>query len=80
MGVATTVEVGVRDLKHNLSKYLERVRGEEDVLVTDHGRPVPIVVAELLAIAVVPVAACVAVARTLGRRISWSRSHLRSAG
>jgi prevent-host-death family protein len=34
------VEVGVRDLKNNLSRYLDRVREGEDVIVTEHGRPV----------------------------------------
>jgi prevent-host-death family protein len=35
------VEVGVRDLKNNLSRYLGRVQqGEEEVIVTDRGRPV----------------------------------------
>lgn len=36
----TRVEVGVRDLKNNLSRYLDRVREGEDVIVTEHGRPV----------------------------------------
>lgn len=41
MEVATSkVEVGVRDLKNNLSRYLERVRSGEEVVVTDRGRPV----------------------------------------
>lgn len=41
MGVATsTTEVGIRDLKNGLSKYLERVRAGEEVIVTDRGRPV----------------------------------------
>jgi prevent-host-death family protein len=41
MEVATSrVEVGVRDLKNNLSRYLDRVRGGEEVVVTQHGRPV----------------------------------------
>jgi prevent-host-death family protein len=43
MKVATSgvsVEVGVRELKNNLSRYLERVRAGERVVVTDHGRPV----------------------------------------
>jgi prevent-host-death family protein len=41
MNVATSrVEVGVRDLKNNLSRYLDRVREGEDVIVTDRGRPV----------------------------------------
>jgi prevent-host-death family protein len=38
MGVATSV--GVRDLKNNLSRYLDRVRSGEEIVVTDRGRPV----------------------------------------
>jgi prevent-host-death family protein len=39
--VATSqVEVGVRDLKNNLSRYLDRVRQGEDVIVTERGKPV----------------------------------------
>lgn len=34
------VEVGVRDLKNNLSRYLDRVQGGEEVIVTDRGKPV----------------------------------------
>lgn len=37
---ATSVEVGIRDLKNGLSKYLDRVRAGEEVIVTDRGRPV----------------------------------------
>jgi prevent-host-death family protein len=33
-------EVGVRELKNNLSRYLERVRNGESVVVTDRGKPV----------------------------------------
>lgn len=41
MSVATTrSEVGIRDLKNNLSKYIDRVRSGEEVVVTDRGRPV----------------------------------------
>jgi prevent-host-death family protein len=41
MDVATsTVEVGVRDLKNNLSRYLSRVQDGEEVIVTDRGKPV----------------------------------------
>lgn len=41
MDVATVrTEVGIRDLKNNLSRYLERVRDGEEVVVTDHGRPI----------------------------------------
>jgi prevent-host-death family protein len=41
MDVATSqIEVGIRDLKNGLSKYIERVRAGEVVIVTDRGRPV----------------------------------------
>ena len=41
MEVATCrVEVGVRELKNNLSRYLDRVREGAEVIVTDRGRPV----------------------------------------
>ena len=41
MKVATSrSEVGIRDLKNELSKYIERVRAGEEVIVTDRGRPV----------------------------------------
>lgn len=42
MNIAITVrsEVGVRDLKNNLSRYLDRVARGEEVVVTEHGRPV----------------------------------------
>ncbi len=46
MDVATSrVEVGVRELKNHLSRYLGRVRDGEEVVVTDHGRPVARLVA-----------------------------------
>ena len=34
------MEVGVRDLRDNLSRYLERVRRGEEVVVTDRGRAI----------------------------------------
>jgi prevent-host-death family protein len=43
MNVATKcppAEVGVRDLKNNLSRYIEQVRGGQEVIVTDRGQPV----------------------------------------
>jgi prevent-host-death family protein len=41
MPVATSrLEVGVRDLKNNLSRYLDRVSEGDEVVVTEHGRPV----------------------------------------
>ena len=38
MNVATSV--GVRELKNHLSRYLERVRGGEEIVVTDRGNPI----------------------------------------
>jgi len=32
--------VGVRELRQNLSKYLDRVKAGEDLAVTEHGREV----------------------------------------
>jgi prevent-host-death family protein len=42
MKVATSsrVEVGVRDLKNNLSRYLGQVEAGVEVVVTDRGRPI----------------------------------------
>lgn len=40
MKVATRDEVGVRDLKNNLSRYLDRVQRGEEIIVTEHGKPV----------------------------------------
>ncbi len=41
MEVATSrSEVGIRELKNSLSKYIDRVREGEEVVVTDRGRPV----------------------------------------
>lgn len=41
MDVATTrVEVGIRELKNGLSRYIERVHAGGEVIVTDRGRPV----------------------------------------
>jgi prevent-host-death family protein len=34
------MEVGVRELRNNLSRYLERVRDGEEVVVTDRGRAI----------------------------------------
>ena len=34
------MEVGVRELRDNLSRYLERVRDGEEVVVTEHGRAI----------------------------------------
>lgn len=33
------VEVGIRDLKNNLSRHLNAVKDGETITVTDHGKP-----------------------------------------
>ncbi len=35
-----TVVVGVRDLKNQLSAHLARVKRGEEIMVTEHGRPI----------------------------------------
>ena len=37
---ATRVTVGVRELKNQLSAYLDRVRAGDEITVTEHGRPI----------------------------------------
>lgn len=46
MNIATIrIEVGVRELRDGLSRYLARVRdGGEEIVVTDHGRPIAYIV------------------------------------
>lgn len=34
------MEIGIRDLKNNLSRHLEKVKAGETLVVTDRGRPV----------------------------------------
>jgi prevent-host-death family protein len=40
MATSTRIEVGVRDLKNNLSRYLDHVEAGVEVVVTDRGRPI----------------------------------------
>ena len=40
------ISVGVRDLKNNLSRFLRSVKAGEEVVVTDHGKPVARIVQE----------------------------------
>jgi prevent-host-death family protein len=35
-----SMEVGIRELRADLSRWLRRVQAGEDILVTDRGRPV----------------------------------------
>ncbi len=47
MGESTkspTPQVGIRELRQNLSVYLDRVKGGERLEVTEHGRPVALLV------------------------------------
>ena len=34
------IEVGVRELKNQLSRYIDQVREGKEVIVTEHGKPV----------------------------------------
>lgn len=38
------MKVGVRELRNNLSRYLDQVRAGDEVVVTDHGREIARVV------------------------------------
>ena len=38
--IATSVRVGVRELRDHLSRYLEQVASGSEVVVTDRGRPI----------------------------------------
>lgn len=38
--IRVAVTVGVRELKNQLSSYLDRVKAGEEVTVTEHGRPI----------------------------------------
>jgi prevent-host-death family protein len=39
-----TRRVGVRELRQNLSKYLDRIKRGERLEVTEHGRPVAVLI------------------------------------
>jgi prevent-host-death family protein len=34
------MEIGIRDLRNGLSRYLEMVKSGEEITVTEHGRPI----------------------------------------
>jgi prevent-host-death family protein len=40
VATSTRIEVGVRDLKNNLSRYLDEVESGVEVVVTDRGLPI----------------------------------------
>ena len=37
---------GIRDVKNNLSRYLAQVKEGEEVLITDHGKPIARIIKE----------------------------------
>lgn len=37
---------GIKDIKNNLSRYLERVKSGEEILITDRGKPIARIVKE----------------------------------
>jgi prevent-host-death family protein len=38
--IVVSVTVGIRELRQNLSAYLDRVKGGEEVVITEHGKRV----------------------------------------
>jgi prevent-host-death family protein len=34
------MDVGIRELRTNLSRYVEQVKAGDEIVVTDHGKPV----------------------------------------
>lgn len=40
MTVAIPDSVGIRDLKNGLSRYLDRVKRGDEIIVTEHGKPI----------------------------------------
>lgn len=37
---------GIKDIKNNLSRYLDRVKSGEEILITDRGKPIARIVKE----------------------------------
>ena len=46
MGKAPIKEVGIRELKNNLSRYLSRVKRGETIMISQHGRIIARITAE----------------------------------
>lgn len=63
------IEVGIRDLRNGLSKYLKRVRQGETITVTEHGEPV----ARLIPAAIPPDIA----KKMADGRVTWSGEKFR---
>jgi prevent-host-death family protein len=63
------IEVGVRELRNSLSRYLRRVRSGETIVITDRGVPVA---------RVIPAGIPENIARLLAEgRVSWSGERFR---
>jgi prevent-host-death family protein len=45
-GEWVVISAGVKEVKNNLSRYLDRVKSGEEVLITERGRPVARIVKE----------------------------------
>ncbi len=77
MKVATLkTQVGVRELKNNLSRYLTRVQKGEEIIVTDHGSPIArlvTVTAETDRLASLIASGAVTAPRSITRRRPGSR-------
>ncbi|MGE0877288.1 MAG: type II toxin-antitoxin system Phd/YefM family antitoxin [Acidimicrobiia bacterium] len=44
-GATSTEQVGVRELKNHLSSYLDKVKQGDELLITEHGKPIARIVA-----------------------------------
>lgn len=38
-----SVTIGIRELKNSLSRFLDLVRSGEEVVITDHGKPIAVI-------------------------------------
>jgi prevent-host-death family protein len=43
MKTATAVSVGVRELKNRLTSYLKLVKADQEVIITERGRPIALI-------------------------------------
>jgi len=77
------VTVGVRELKNQLSSYLDRVKAGEEITVSEHGRPIARLTAmapEVDCRAALVAAGIVGPASAAGRRLPSERVKLAPGG
>jgi prevent-host-death family protein len=43
MRQAQAIQVGVRELKNQLARYLRLAKADQEVIITEHGRPVAVI-------------------------------------